>query len=90
MPRSFSGPDKPRLGFRRISRNGELGSTDCLAEKKVAHGFHRLELGIEVRLEVELHRGRPAASVFFCFASITVLPRPFVSVPPVEAEYRPE
>ena len=39
----------------RVARDGELGPTDFLAVKKVAHGFNRLKLEIEVRFEVEFH-----------------------------------
>ena len=49
------GERKPRLRRLLVPRDSELGPTDFLAAKKVAHGFNRLKLEIEVRFEVKLH-----------------------------------
>ena len=45
------GERKPFLPLR-VPRYCELGPTDFLAAKKVAYGFNRLKLEIEVRFEV--------------------------------------
>ena len=49
------GEGEPRLGLRRVPRDGELGPTDLLAAEQVAHGFDRLELKVEIGFEVEFH-----------------------------------
>ena len=49
------GERKPCLRLCWVPCDGELGPTDFLAAKKVAHGFNRLKLEIEVRFKVEFH-----------------------------------
>ena len=49
------GEGKLLLRPLRVARDSELGPTDFLATKKVAHGFDRLKLEIEIRFEVEFH-----------------------------------
>ena len=55
MPRSLSAKREPRLGVRRVPRDGELGPTDLLAAEQIAHRLNRLELEVEIGFKVEFH-----------------------------------
>ena len=46
---------KARSGFRRGSRDREIGATDLLPAEQVADRFDRLELEIKVGFEVQFH-----------------------------------
>ena len=51
------GESEPRLGLRRVSRDGELGPADLLPAEQIAHRLNCLELEVEIGFEVEFHGG---------------------------------